>query len=56
MASSPYPYAIPFDLTNETAWTDVHSAKEEVRKMHDNEFRAEHPHLAEWKEVRTNQW
>ena len=34
-----------------TAWTDVHSAQEEVKRIRDNEFRGEHPHLAEWKEV-----
>lgn len=33
------------------AWTNVHSAQEEVKRIHDNEFRAEHPHLSEWKEV-----
>lgn len=37
--------------TDDPAWTDVHAAQEEVKRVRDNEFRAEHPHLSEWKEV-----
>lgn len=33
------------------AWDEVAAKKDEEKKLRDNEFRANHPHLAEWKEV-----
>ena len=38
-------------LTN-VAWDEVHARADEQKKSKDNDFRREHPHLAEWKEVR----
>jgi hypothetical protein len=34
------------------AWDDVSSRKDEEKKTKENEFRSNHPHLAEWKEAR----
>lgn len=36
---------------DQAAWDDVRSREDEERKVKDNHFRLEHPHLAEWKEV-----
>jgi hypothetical protein len=44
------------ELSLMAAWTNVHAAQEEIKRMRDNEFRAEHPHLSEWKEVAIGVW
>ena len=44
-------YGFPTDYCRFTAWDDVSSRRDEKKKFKDNGFRADHPHLAEWKEV-----